>query len=294
MGERQAYAATILNAWHRSWTRPDGRWPWARWALSLLVPLSLLLWAVTSLIAPGDLPRLRIDVVSQTTGRGIEGALVQVGETIYRADANGRVVLEPQRVGSHLVASAEGHGTVERDVEEVDGEMMLSLSGVLVLGSVTDAASGLPVEGATIAILDRSGHEVTSTRTDASGTFVFTMIPEDAELAVRHDVYGETRQLIGSRRELRIQLAPPPVIGIIVDAAGQPVGDAEVSAGGVEAQTGPNGSFRLEGVGQGTALQVTDAGGSRASVDVQGTDLGTIVLNGNGLEATASPGVSVP
>ncbi len=122
--------------------------------------------------------------MSQTTGQGIPEALVQVGAATYQADGEGRVLLLPQPVGSRVVASADGHGTVERDVQDANGEMVLSLSGVLVLGSVTDAVSGIPVEGAEITILNAVGEEVASTRTDDSGTFVFTLIPENAELRV--------------------------------------------------------------------------------------------------------------
>lgn len=287
MTNQQGFIATIHHAWARSWAQPEGRWPWARWALSLLVPLALLLWAISLLLAPGDPPRLEIDIVSQTTGRGIDGALVRVGDVSYRAGESGTVTLPPQPAGSRVIASAEGHETVSGEVESSEGDMVLSLSGVLVLGTLSDAVSGVPVEGATIAILDASGHEVTSTRTDESGTFVFTMIPEDAELVVRHDVYGEWREQIGSRRELRIQLAPPAVSGQVVDRAGAPVEGAVLTAGQVQGRTDGNGEFRLEGVGQGTGLTIESPAGSQ-SVEVRGTDLGTITLS----EATPGAGAS--
>lgn len=284
---QQGHIATIRHAWARAWARPKGRWPWARWALSVLLPLALLFWAISLLLAPGEPPRLEIDVVSQTTGRGIGDALVRVGDLSYRADGNGTIVLPPQPAGSRVVASADGHETASRDVRESEGVMVLSLSGVLVLGTVSDAVSGVPVEGATITILGPSEEEVTSTRTDASGTFVFTMIPEDAELVVRHDVYGAWRESIGDRRELRIQLVPPVVTGRVVDAGGQPVEGATLTAGQARARTDAAGQFRLEGAGQGTVVTIESATGN-GSVEVRGTDLGTIPL------PAATPAAAAP
>ncbi len=289
-----AYTTTIRDALARTWERPDGRWPWARWSLSLIVPVAILFWAVSLIFAPGPPPRLEIDVVSQTTGRGIPGALVQVGAAVYRADDRGRVLLRPQPVGSSVVASADGHGTVKREVEDADGEMVLSLSGVLVLGSVTDAVSGVPVEGAEITIINSLGEEVAATRTDESGTFVFTLIPENAELVLRHDVYGETREELGSRRELRIQLTPPPVTGTVVDGTEQPVEGVIVSAGRVQTQTDADGTFRLDGVGQGADLTLTGAQGRSSAVEVRGTDLGAVVLGDANPEAGASPESGAP
>lgn len=294
MGKQRAYMRNIRDGLARTWQTPHGRWPWARWTLSFLVPIALLLWLGSLLFAPGDPPRLEIDVVSQTTGRGIPGALVQVGAATYRADDMGQVLLKPQPVGSRVVASADGHGTVEREVQDADGEMVLSLSGVLVLGSVTDAVSGVPVEGAEIAIIDASGDEVASTRTDDSGTFVFTLIPENADLVLRHDVYGETREQLGARRELRIQLAPPPVAGTVVDDSGEPLQGVKVSAGSVQTETDADGRFRLEGVGQGIGLTVTGTEGSSSTIEVRGTDLGIIVLGDATPEAGASPESGAP
>lgn len=290
---QQGYRETIQHAWARSWARPGGRWPWARWAFSLLLPLALLLWSLSLFLAPGDPPLLEIDVVSQTTGRGIDGALVRVGDASYRADGQGMVILPPQSTGSRVVASAEGHETVTDQVEDSDGDMVLSLSGVLVLGSVSDAVSGVPVEGASIAIIDCSGQEVTTTHTDESGTFVFTMIPEDAELVLQHDIYGERREPIGTRRELRIQLSPPAVTGQVVDAAGTPVAGAVLAAGQVQARTDENGAFRLNGVGQGAELTIEGPGRS-LSVEVRGSDLGTITLADATPAAVASPESGAP
>ncbi len=110
---------------------------------------------------------------------------------------------------------------------------------------------------------------------------------------LRHDVYGETREQLGARRELRIQLAPPPVTGTVVDETGKAIEGVVVGAGSVQTETGPDGQFRLVGVGQGSELTMKNQE-SGSTVEVRGTDLGTIILGDDSPEAGASPESGAP
>lgn len=281
--------STIRTLWAAAWRQPDGRWSWVRWGLSLLVPVALLLWATSFLVAPDEPELLRVTVDSQATGQSIEGAAVTVGNIRYLTDANGTIAIDPVPAGTEVRVSAAGHESTRVETGDPGDDMTVSLSAVLVMGSVSDIVSGVPVEGAKLRVLDVDGQEVASARTDQSGAFVFKFIPEDADLAIEHDVYGEIRVSLDDRRSLHLQLDPPPVSGRVVDESGTPSAGATISGPQVDAKTGADGTFALEGVGQGTIINVEGQGSGRAEVIVEGTDLGDIRLTDQPATPVASP-----
>ena len=239
---------------------------------------------------PGDPDLLRITVASQSTGETIEGASVIVDQIRYVTDASGTVTINPVPAGTGVLVSAHGHESSRLEVtSDVGQTVTVSLTAVLVLGSVTDAVSGAPVDGAGIVVLDENGAEVASTRTDGSGTFVFKLIPEDSAIVVTHDIYGEDRQRLDDQRSLRIQLDPPTVTGKVVDESGQPVAGASVRSALAETVTGVDGTFTIEGVGQGIELTVEPEGRGSRTVTVSGTDLGVIEIPAAGASPEASP-----
>lgn len=291
--DRETGRTTIRELWRHAWTQPDGRWPWARWGLALLVPVAILLWLVSLALAPSAPDLLRITVSSQVDGEPIPGARVVVGEVPYRVGESGDILIEPVPPGTTIMASADGHETARRTVEAGDAAMVVSLSAVVVIGSLSDVVSGEPIGDAALRIIDADGDEVAETTTDPSGTFVFTFIPEEATLVVEHDVYGTQRVEIGERRSLLVQLPPPEVTGIVVDDAGNPVAGAIVSGPQGRTVTNDTGQFTLAGAGQGTRLTIEREGAGSATVEVRERDLGRIVLGeGSGTPDPAGGGTS--
>lgn len=247
------------------------------WGWSLLVPVGLLMWVLTWILAPDDPGLTTIRVESQVTGEGLADARIVVGDVVYQADEAGEIRIEPIPDGTEIRVSAAGHESMRQPLEEGDAaNVTLSLPGVLVMGAVSDAISRQPVDGAEITVVDALGTPVTSTRTDESGTFVFKFIPEDSSLIVRHDLYGETVEARGDQRSLGIEMEPPPVTGRVVDAQGQGIVGAEVSGPDAETVTGEDGRFTLNGVGQGTDIIVRVEGQDVLSTRIEGADLGEI------------------
>lgn len=282
--------STLQHLWAACWARPRGRWPALRWGMALLLPIALLLWMISVALLPADPDLLRITVESQVTGKSIEGATVVVDQLRYVTDASGTITIEPVPAGTDVRVSAPGHESAGTATTGDSGaSLVVSLSAVLVLGSVTDIVSGAPVEGADIVVLDAEGEEVATTRTDRSGTFVFKFIPEDAEIAVTHDVYGEYRQRLDHRRSLLIQLDPPPVTGLVVDATGAPIAGATITGGRENVVTGADGTFTAGGIGQEMELTIMKEGIGSANVTVSGTDLGAIRIPASGSTPEARP-----
>jgi len=250
-----------------------------KWGWSLLIPLSLLLWLLTWLLAPDDPGLTTIRVESQVTGLGLADARIVVGDVAYRADEDGEIRIEPFPDGTQVRVSAAGHESMQRPIEDGSAEnVTLSLAGVLVLGSVSDAISGQPVDGAEIVVIDADGTEVTSTRTDESGTFVFKFIPEDSSLVVQHELYGDMMEPRGDQRTIGIEMDPPPVTGRVVDAQGQGVAGVEIVGPEAETVSGDGGSFTLNEIGQGSEVVIRHEGREVRTLTVEGADLGDIQL----------------
>lgn len=290
MRDEDGYQSLLRRLWREAWRRPRGRWPAARWGLGLLVPIAIVLWGFSILLAPDEPDLLRITVESQATGMPIEAASVIVGSARFLTDASGMITIDPVPAGTDVVVSAAGHESAKAETGEADEvAMTVSLSAVLVIGSVSDIVSGVPVVGAELVVLDAGGEEVTMTRTDESGTFVFKFIPEDAEIVVTHGVYGEYRQALEDRRSLQIQLQPPVVTGRVIDASGQPVAGATISSSHLTSVTDGDGVFTMEGVGQGMEIEIVSEGVVERTFIVDGSELGTIRLSEDPATPEASP-----
>jgi hypothetical protein len=167
--------------------------------------------------------------------------------------------------------------------------MTLSLSGVLIVGSLADAVSARPIVGADLIVVDAAGTPVASARSDAGGNFIFKFIPEDAELFVSDDVYGDSHHVIGAHRSIVVFLDPPGISGRVIDAKGHPLSSVEVTGQQISTVTGEDGRFVLDGVGQGSEIRVSSHTVGTASVVVEGKDLGDIVLPGDDGDPMATP-----
>jgi hypothetical protein len=282
---------TIREVWHAAWRRPAGRWPLVRWGWTLLLPAAVVIWVVSLLLAPDEPDLLTITVESQAAGGPIENASVLVGEARYLTDEQGRIVIDPVPEGTLLVISADGHETMQREAPDEPGDdLTISLSGVLVSGTLIDRVSNEPVGDAEIRILDASGDAVATTGTDESGMFVFKFVPENAEIVVRHAIYGEHRQSVQERRSMHLELEPPAVHGRVVDREGAPVPGVAVTSAGVRTTSDNDGRFSLGGVGQGSELVLQHGERGEGTVLVQGIELGDIAL----LESSPSPEATPP
>lgn len=256
----------------------------------MLLPIALVLWGISLVIAPGEPRLLTIRLESQVTSERLAAASVQVGETRYVADQRGEIIIEPVSPGTMVSVSADGHESMQREVPEPgDGELTLSLSGVLVIGKLVDAISDQPVEGAEVTVAGTDGERVAASHTDEFGNFIFKLIPEDAALTIRDDVYGESTWPIGSDRELRIALDPPPVTGRVVNENGLPLEGIEVRGPAATAVTERGGQFTLVGVGQGEEV-VFESSDDQVTIIAEGQDLGVVTLQADDIVTTPPEG----
>ncbi|WP_432182417.1 MFS transporter [Streptomyces sp. NBC_00063] len=232
------------------------------------------------------------------TGDIVEGATLTLislsGRQVGRAvtHAGGRYQLAAPGVGSYvLIAAAEGHqpqaSTVVVGAEPLAHDVLLSAIGGLA-GTVTAAADGQPVQGATVAVTDVRGETLAADLTDVSGGFAFGELPNGDVTVVVNAIgfrpVALPAQVSGPRRtRLDVSLAPGAVLQGVVRAGAdrRPLSDARVTlvdeAGNVigTSSTGPDGAY---------AFTDLDAGDYSVIASGYPPVTNPIVVEGPGLE----------
>ncbi|HTY42350.1 MAG TPA: carboxypeptidase regulatory-like domain-containing protein [Thermoanaerobaculia bacterium] len=236
-------------------------------------------------------------------GRAIPGALVRAADVAAVTDAQGTYRLEGVSAGLQSVEASAAKNLVARrgGVRVAAGapasaDLVLQ-PGASISGSVVDAVTRRPIAGARIAVgpphvsfspsLDPSAYA----RADARGHFTASgLLPGDYEVRAEKTGYlpaSLPRVAARSTAAAPASLALTPaasIAGRVVDAQGKPVPGAAVTlepsrggrgrfaafaAGsrgpraGMTARTGPDGSFRLDGlpaITSGAPLVATHAG----------------------------------
>ena len=241
--------------------------------------------------------------VADVGGHAIPGALVRAGDVAAVSDAQGTYRLEGVSAGLQSVEAGTAKNLVARrgGVRVAAGtpasaDLVLQPGGSIA-GTVVDAVTRRPISGARLAVgpphvafappLDPSAYA----RADARGRFTATgLLPGDYEVRAEKTGYlpaALPRVAVKSAGAAPAPLALTPaasITGRVVDAQGKPVPGAavtlEASRGGrgrlaafaagprgarpgTTARTGPDGSFRLDGLAaitSGVPLVATHAG----------------------------------
>jgi hypothetical protein len=259
---------------------------------------------------PDDGPASGVDaIVRGVDGKVVDGAVVRVAPASgadvpedlapRTTGADGRASFDVPPGRYRVTAAATGRAPAESAVEVAVGarapaELTLSAAAPLVGGTVSDA--GGPVAGAVVTIAPQPGVLSADTPraiaafTDASGAFSTSVLPGRYQVTTHHPEYlADTRALdVGpDGATLAIQLSPGAVIeGRVVDRASGPVAGARVTwarelagggpllgrsaRGGVTA--GPDGAFRITGLGAGRIeleAMADDGRASRGPVEVE-------------------------
>ncbi|MHB8605887.1 MAG: carboxypeptidase regulatory-like domain-containing protein [Thermoplasmatota archaeon] len=232
-------------------------------------------------------------VTDAATGAPIEGALVvgtsegpttnDVTRDSATTDSNGEYVLHLGAGDASIQASMDGYSSESR-VESIDGPTVIGFTlaaepghAPVLQGTVHDATTGKPVEGATVKI-SRGTYAAgsatmrpccccpypppsASTLTDENGHYQLDANAGDITVEIVKDNYLTTIEHVtlkaGETRTLDVRLRPVPkedavLRGIVIDrATGDPISGAQVSVQNLETgksawnQTGTDGRFEM-------------------------------------------------
>ncbi len=212
---------------------------------------------------------MEFSVQDSSTGEVIPGAQVMVGNAIYEASEAGIVTIERPGEVVPVRVSAEGYIAMSGEIgEDTAPSQAVSLRPATLVGQLVDQGTGEPIEGATVSVVDATGTVRASTQTDAGGTYRLTDIPDNATVEIDAGRYGAISEPIGDRVDLSLGLELRVAEGMIFNDRGEPLQGAIVRSGEITAVTGGDGSFILEGVGDGAELSITASGFERSGATV--------------------------
>lgn len=210
----------------------DAMRAWAKGDLTRRAPRP----AVLSLARPGTLS----GVVRDDAGSPVAGAEV-IGQSRdlrrEKTDSDGRFFLELPEGSWGFWALADGFiGSSVAIVHVTAGEEYradFTLGATSVVSGMVVDEEGNPVGGGRVLARPHAPDEKTGyTGIEADGAFSFALAPGAYELTVEHDRYATTSlEVTTPAADLRVVVVRGPTIrGVVLDAKGQPVGDAQVEA----------------------------------------------------------------
>ncbi|WNG22069.1 PDZ domain-containing protein [Cystobacter fuscus] len=198
-------------------------------------------------------------------GQPVEGAeVLALGRTQVphvTTSATGAFSLEVAN-GTWLLAARHGErlgrvpGLLSVGPGETRGELRITLgTGSGLTGSVTEAASGAPVPGASL-VASPAGEdgEVSRTTADSEGRYTFNLPPGEYDVValaprLSRGVRAALVVVPGQRVAVDFQLQAAGILtGVVSDPDGRPVTGAHVRAHGHTARTDSDGTYRLEGL----------------------------------------------
>ncbi len=224
---------------------------WLGWGASLaifLIPVVLLLGSFIYQRVAAK-PELQVQVTDAYSSAPLAGATVTIGSQQLVTDAEGMVRAPALAEPIGITVAAAGHEAITAQIGGPHGGAWTApLRPNTLSGTLTDAASGAPIVGAKLSLINDQGAWATGV-TAADGAYRFDNVPANARLVVESDAYGRVEQPVGQKTALSLPLKSTVVTGTVADASGKPIAEARITAANGSAATvsGPDGAFRLEG-----------------------------------------------
>jgi hypothetical protein len=241
-----------------------------KWTYSLLLPIAVILalgtWVwhstrstdgieLTVLAAPGAVP--------------IADATVFLGGEQIQASGAGTVELDYPKSTTSLRIEAPGYHAVDGRVDRDSASTQtITLRPNSMTGVFTDESSGAGLPNVSLVVLDAAGNEVTSTVTDASGTYRLENLPLAGSLVIDAGAYGQHSGTVGEASNMDMALTLSTASGLVQDSDGAPVQGAVIQSGEVTTVSAGDGTYMLDGVSQGDEVVIRASGFETAIVQV--------------------------
>ncbi|HEV2065199.1 MAG TPA: putative glycoside hydrolase [Thermomicrobiales bacterium] len=225
--------------------------------MALLFAVATVLWHVNT-----DRAVVELAVRDSSSGDPVPGALVTVESLVYRANENGIVRIGKPRAGTSVVVDVEGYAATTAAVNDDTSTRVqhVTIRPSSLTGRLTDRATGAPVAAATLALVDPQGAVLATTDSDEQGQYRFTDVPEDATLRIDAGAYGSVEEAVGQTPSRDFAFVLTQAQGSVLDEAGKPIQGATIRSGDISAVTGGDGTYTLEGVGNGAEVTISASG----------------------------------
>ena len=174
--------------------------------------------AIVALVMP--IGSVRGQVIDAATGRPLPGAVVRVGDREYQTGDGGDFSLSGVRLGSEVLAEADGHLPASAKVS-LGGGLRLDLMPRVLKGVILDESTGMPVANATV-----SGGS-SSVATDERGSFAISEVSGDGVLEVKAPGYEPRRVEVAGQSDIQVGLRRFSARGVYLTYYG--VGNKELT-----------------------------------------------------------------
>lgn len=223
-------------------------------------------------IAEEDSPRLTV-VRQRTDAQGrtvVEQILGKAAHDILATtDSTGFFLFEDVKPGSYRLTSWQGDAARSRRIAIPDVPVFdatTDFDAPPIAGDVTDAESGQPVSGASVALEDARGTAVQRTATDDAGRFELGSAPEEgARIRVLHADYpAVTHPLTSSGEVVHVRLTKSALTfrGVLPTGGLTVQWQLETGAGrfGGSVLSEADGTFEISGLKPGTLIVAVSSG----------------------------------
>lgn len=184
-------------------------------------------------------------VINAYTMTPVSGVSVVADTKTTTTDSSGRFKFDG-KVAS-ISATKPGFETVRATVTSDTASLRLLLRPNVVEGTVVSAANQKPIDGATVTLTVGS-KSVDSTTTDSSGHYTLSDVPEGASVEITAPDFAKVSRSLEHEMQLDVKLRPDVLTGTVTDENGRPIAGAVVAVGDVFANTGSDGTYRVEDV----------------------------------------------
>lgn len=185
-------------------------------------------------------------VVDAYTLSPVPGVSITANNRTTSTDSHGHFNLEGKI--SAVAATKPGYETAQAAVISGADSVRLELRPNVVHGTVVSIADGKPITGANVALTVGST-TVTSTSSDASGSYSLNDVPPHASVQISAPDFATVTRAIDHSTQIDVQLRPDVLTGRVTDDNDQPIAGAVVAVGTVFTNSGADGSYRIEDVG---------------------------------------------
>jgi hypothetical protein len=251
-----------------------GLLPWLDWRYSLLLPIGVLLALATLAVdlARDDTPVLTIAVRSSVTNDALHGAAVQVQDAVYHTDEAGTVRLHRPDPGAEIEVTLDGYRAMRGAVDTGSSlTQTVPLQPAVVQGTLRDEASGQPIAGAVVNIVDADGAVIASSTTADDGSYLLKEVPADASLRIDAGDYGIVEEGLPQGVTADFLLTRQVAAGRVVDNDGEPIQGAIVQSGDRTAISTGDGTFQLTGIAPGAEVTMLASGYQDAKLAIPET-----------------------
>jgi hypothetical protein len=186
------------------------------WWYSLLfaIPAAILAFMGIASLFSSDASAASVDltITDSASGQPLSGAIVTVGDQQATSDDKGIARIDRPDDPTTIVVQAVNyepmHGTIDKNSKT---DQAVALRSSTVSGVITDSATGAPVAGARITVMNSDGPTELTTTSGADGSFSITNVPSGASLQIDADGFTELNQPTNNSAQVNIALNAAPV-----------------------------------------------------------------------------------